>query len=319
MQEDIRRHLQSFAVPAVPAPADEVDHTPHRQPLLAQNFSPLSRPFDEGRRASVQTLPPQGFARPLPRSPRLRGSVGTASSSPLSRNFAPPPLPNKLPPITKSIQNAHGDSPLNAHPLNNLSRRHTSGDIRSHWDPIEQPPLPQQESFRSSLFDQGSLGQGSAPLPSSPRVSFSNPFESKPSRNGNNDNSHLQNSLSRYSLQAASRNSPPSSSNAQQHNQALSPGQHPTTSSTYLAPPPQESGWTLPPAVRVNFNNNVFGGSKSSGPSRDNSGPSTRRSSMANIYSVLNPADTLERDEGDDGGSPTGDGGEEGRKRKRIA
>lgn len=310
MQEDIRRHLQTFNIQP-----EEPERTPPRAPLLTANFSPLSRPFDEGRRASIQALPPsQGtFARPTrPRSPRRLGSMGTgaatANSSPLSRNvnLAPPPtLPNKLPPISQSLQ--QGSSPLSTHSFHNLnlSRRHTSGDIRSPWESSNEqaPPLP---SYDFKTDDFGASG-----------VSFNNPFATTENKPGYHSDSQLQSPPSRYSIQSgpASRNSPPSGPETQ----AISPGQKPIGSSIHLAPPP-ETNWSLPPAVRVNFNNNVFGGNKGASglASQGSSGPSTRRSSMANIYSVLNPAETAEKDE-DDSGSPTaGEGGEDGRKRKRL-
>lgn len=298
--------------------ASEYDSSLHA-PLLSEGFAPVPRPLSDGRRASIQTVPNPTFARPMPRTEQRYGSVGAAGSSPSMRTYPPPALPRfssiTQPPPRPSL----GSSPLIGNPLNNLSRRHTSGDIRSHWDENDPNQPHPDSSFRSSPPPDVSQAPGSAPFPSSPRrPSLSNPFVHPDPPSGGD--SHVRQSLSSFSFQSARANS-----STQQQQQPMSPSQKPTSSSGHLAPP-SEGSWNLPPPVRVSFNNNVFGGGGKGGggggsTSQNSSGPPTRRGSMANIYSLLNPSDTAERRGSDDAGaaddSPT-NGGDEARKRKRL-
>ena len=313
IHQDMSRELHAMRI------ANDYD-SPLHAPLLSEGSTPVPRPLSDGRRASIQTVPNPAFARPMPRTEQRYGSVGAAGSSPSMRTYPPPALPRfssiTQPPPRPSL----ASSPLIGNSMNNLSRRHTSGDIRSHWDENDPNQPHPDSSFRSSPPPDVSQAPGSAPFPSSPkRPGLSNPFAHPDLPSGGD--SHVRQSLSSFSFQSARANS----SAQQQQQQPVSPSQKPTSSSGHLAPP-SESSWNLPPPVRGSFNSNVFGGGGKGGggggsTSQNSSGPPTRRGSMANIYSLLNPSDTAERRGSDDAGaaddSPT-NGGDEARKRKRL-
>ncbi|PQE09850.1 hypothetical protein CJF30_00010336 [Rutstroemia sp. NJR-2017a BBW] len=221
--------------------------------------SPRQMPQDEGRRSSFLGVPPrQNFYRPpvpshlsLPR--RTYGSIGgagTSQSSPGSLRSQPPPPPPPPHPLSSVTS-----------PPANLSRRHTSADIRNvpGWQATSSP-------FAS--------GQSSSQWPSSPK------------RTPTNEDDRIRESFSSYSLTAAT-----------QGRENIS---RPTT-------PPFSNGSTSD-----HLNTWSWGGRDKGLSSlfKDNSGPPTRRGSMAHI---LNPAETAEREE-----EHEEEMREEDRKRKRL-
>ena len=224
--------------------------------------SPRQLAQDDARRPGGLTVP-QPRGQPLYRpaipsglsgqsSRRQYGSIGgntTTQSSPL-RNAAaaPPPAPHPLSNVESSSSN--------------LGRRHTAADIRAHgWQPGPSP------------FSAANAPPSQWP-PSPGRV----PAEDQ----------RIRESLSSYSLQAASQSrsqsrpaTPPHSSNG---------GAGDTFGS-----------WSWGAAGGRDIKGSLF---------KDASAPQTRRGSMAHI---LNPSDSAERgDEGDDLR------GEDDRKRKRM-
>lgn len=76
--------------------------------------------------------------------------------------------------------------------------------------------------------------------------------------------------------------------------------------------PPAPDQWSLPPAIRVPFKHDMF-------RSQNSSGAPTRRGSLANIHTLLNPAETVEVPEGEGSDMDPNGENEEARKRKRIA
>ncbi len=155
-------------------------------------------------------------------------------------------------------------------PPTNLPRRHTSADIHAH---SWQQPNP--SPFAS--------GHSSAQYPSSP----------KPGPTLMNEDQRLRDSLSSYSLQGASQGHSMSRPATPPFGNANGNGVE--SLNTW--------SWS---------NSSKFGGSglPSSGLLKDNSGPPTRRGSMAHI---LNPAETAEREE-----EREEELREEDRKRKRV-
>ena len=241
-------------------------------------MSPRQRPFDESRRPSLQAIGrPNSFRAPGPThlqvSPRRFGSIGTGSGvySPSSNR------PNYLPPPPPPQPSQHPLANISSPPPANLARRHTSADIRIHgWTGGQS----------SSQFNHGSSpfasGQSSSAWPSSPRAT------------GNPGDQQLRDALAQYELPRAAitgsrQPSPPPPND---------PGPPSFTSSfggSYANT--NDAGWQIPGARFP------FKGLESPGP--------TRRSSMAsNVHSLLNPADTAER-EGED--EPPDE-----RKRKRL-
>jgi hypothetical protein len=198
-------------------------------------------------------------------------------------NFYRPPVPSNLANLTISARRPYGSigagttvqsspsplrpqappPPAGPHPLSSveappgsLARRHTSADIRAHgWQP--------------------------AP----------NPFAVSPSR-GPQDDQRIRESLSTYSLQAATK--------PQSHSRPSTPPPPPPFSNGIVSMD-SFNNWSWNSGGRENKNLNI----------KDSSGPPTRRSSMAHI---LNPTDTAERDDEDDPNAR----GDDDRKRKRI-
>lgn len=270
--------------------------------------SPRQRPFDESRRPSLQTIGrPTSFRAAVPAhlhvSPRRYGSIGTASGaySPTSTRPAypapppPPPQPQQPHPLSQH------ESPPSA----NLARRHTSADIRvPGWQGQQQHPS--QYATNNHAGSPYASGQSSAGWPSSPGTQATN----QPG------DQHIRDALAQYELPRHGNNpashdpsrgpSPPPSSS---HNDPGLPsftdsfGGGPSNSlgvNAHSYANPNDAGWQLP-GPRFSFGR----GLETPGPSL------TRRSSMAsNVHSLLNPADTAER-EGEDEG-------EELRKRKRV-
>ncbi|OAQ80347.1 heat shock transcription factor [Purpureocillium lilacinum] len=251
---------------------DESHETPY--PSRQQYFgtvenapvSPRQLPQDDARRQGGLTVPqPRGQPMYRPTVPsnlsigaRRYGSIGggsTTQSSPL-RNAAPPP-----PPAPHPLSN------VEPHPAS-LGRRHTAADIRAHgWQPGPSP-------FSAS-------NPPSAPWPSSPsRV----PQEDQ----------RLRESLSTYSLQAASH------SHSQSRPTTPPPAPHVTNGGGNNG---ADTFGTWSWGAAVNRDGKGLG-------LKDSSAPPTRRGSMAHI---LNPSDTAERSDEDE--DPRGD---DDRKRKRM-
>jgi hypothetical protein len=160
-----------------------------------------------------------------------------------------------------------------ATPPTNLPRRHTSADIRAHgWQPTPSPFAP---------------GNASSQWPSSPKRG---PVTSP-------EDQRIRDSFSTYSLQAASKS----------HSNSSRPGTPPFATNGNGAPGEPSGTWSWGTS-----RGDKFGGSglSTAGLLKDNSGPPTRRGSMAHI---LNPAETAERDE-----EHEEDLREEDRKRKRV-
>lgn len=253
---------------------------PNQPAELAPPMSPRQRPlFDESRRPSLQA----GLGRPssfksnvpahLQASPRRYGSIGNATHSPLAGR--PTYLPPPPPPPT---QPQHPLAASVTSPPANLARRHTSADIRAHgWNGQGQQPYPQGSSPYAS-------GQSSAAWPSSPRAA-PHPGDQQ-----------LRDSLASYELSRASNTNSRHPSPPPPHENAA-PSFASSFGGSYANP--NDAGWQIPSA------RSFFKGL--------DTGPPTRRSSMAsNVHSLLNPADTAER-EGEDEGGPL-----ESMKRKRI-
>ena len=241
-------------------------------------MSPRQRPFDESRRPSLQAIGrPNSFKAPVPThlqvSPRRYGSIGTGSGaySPSSTR------PNYLPPPPPPQPPQHPLATMSSPPAS-LARRHTSADIRVHgWSGGQQ----------SSQYNHGSSpyasGQSSSAWPSSPRAT-ANPGDQQ-----------LRDALAQYELPRASNTG---------SRQPSPPPPHETGAPSFTSSfggsyaNTNDAGWQLPGA-RYPFKG------------IESSLPPTRRSSMAsNVHSLLNPADTAER-EGEDEGPDE-------RKRKRL-
>ncbi|KAF2224646.1 HSF-type DNA-binding-domain-containing protein [Elsinoe ampelina] len=236
-------------------------------------ISPRHPNHDNSRRPSLQvTGPPPSFRTPMApvlASPRRQGSLsvpdgGLSPSAPRAaqyNNLPPPPVPQPQPHPLATVHS----------PPANLSRRHTSADIRVQGWHGNAPPgagLPGSSPFAS--------GQNSTQWPSSPY---------RPPQG----DQHLRDVLASYELSKAPGGGPFQ--------------RHTTPPPDANAPPSyanvgNEAGWQLP-GPKFPFRNIDF------------SAPPTRRSSMAsNVHSLLNPAETAER-EGEE--EPP-----EERKRKRV-
>lgn len=225
--------------------------------------------FDNSRRPSLQvpTATP-GFRAPLPphlASPRRQSSYNGAESntSPSSGQrtagytILPPPQP------THPQQHPLANVEL---PPANLSRRHTSADIRLQGWQGQAPPPTNGSPYASA--------QAAAHWPPSPY---------RPA--ADQDGQQIRNAMSQYDIGKATS-----------HARHTTPP--PEASAPSYANVSNEAGWQLP-GPKFPFRNIDF------------SAPPTRRSSMAsNVHSLLNPADTAER-EGED--EP-----QEERKRKRV-
>ncbi|KAM0142943.1 hypothetical protein ACHAO1_000777 [Botrytis cinerea] len=269
MQDEIQRQLGTIrGMEEVNEPPTSSSRPYFSNLTLDNPPSPRQVPQDDPRRSSFLGVPPrQNFHRPpIPSHLSLSarrgygsiGGTGTGQPSPSSlRAQAPPPAPAPAPP-PHPLANASS-------PPTNLSRRHTSADIRNvvGWQPTSSP-------FAS--------GQSSSQYPSSPKRTATHMA---------NEDQRIRDSFSMYSLAGAT------------HGHSMS---RPTT-------PPYTNG---NPAEHLNSWS--WGGSKDRerpGLFRDNSGPPTRRGSMAHI---LNPAETAERAEEHEEEMLR----EEDRKRKRL-
>ena len=249
-----------------------------RQPYfsnMAINHEPLSPrqiPMEE-RRQSLHAFPPRSTAF-RPQAPPVSHNMPMPQRRYGSIGAANP-LTNYPRPIHNQTQ-IHPQPPQ--HPLSmvseppgpNMGRRHTSADIR-----VPAWPGHHVDSPITS-------GQSSVQWPSSPTQP---PMSS---------DQHIQAQLGSYEF-GASRKSFSSSSHQ------ITPPL--TSSDTTTSTLSMESQWNNP--------NPFGGGNKFQQPRLMDSAPPTRRSSMAsNVHSLLNPAETAERDEDDFAG--------EERKRKRM-
>lgn len=286
MRQDISRHVDLLR-----AVEDGRDPVLSNKPMPFQPnpttfepsmpMSPRQKPFDESRRPSLQGLPglprPTGVRAPMPSylsgSPRRYGSIGTGNGaySPGSSrpNYPPPPPP---PQQQHPLANV-------ASPPANLSRRHTSADIRLEGWEGGQPPshLTQGASPYAS-------GQSSSAWPSSPRTA-ANPGDQQ-----------IRDALAQYELPRAS------------HAGSRQPSPGPNDS----GPPPFTNSFNPPSYANSNDAGWQIPGTRYPFKGLETSASATRRSSMAsNVHSLLNPADTAEREDEDEGGTDE-------RKRKRL-
>ena len=290
MQTDIQRHLDSLRKPlGATSPNGQIYM---QRPFDSSPTSPHAMPFDDRRRASIQVLPSQNQHRPLAASPVRHGSFGTARSSPGTSRLAPPPPPSFYQQSTPPLPSHHPQIPAVAvEPPAYLPRRHTSADIHStnEWS-MHHPHHDNREPALPSPF-AASYSNGAAPMP--PMVG---------------GDRQLQDKLASYSFggpsQSTSTLPPPAQrdrgSVSHQSSRASSP-----PPPGHLAPPQAaEPSWAQPAQVRMPFRD-VWKASGIASPV--SSGAPSRRSSMANIHNMLNPADSLDAEDPD----------EDQRKRKR--
>lgn len=179
------------------------------------------------------------------------------------------------PPIFNSRTPPSVHPPIPSVSLSSASypRRHTSYDIHSHWPGQAAPGGSSSSPFATGGPDY------TLPNPASPPVFGAD--------------QQLRERLDSYSF-----------------GQRRGSVSH--QSSRGASPPPREppgpDAWSLPPPVRMPFRTDPFKPVNSPG----SSAAPTRRSSMANIQAMLNPADTAETEE-----ERLAEEGEEMRKRKR--
>ncbi|KAI4181395.1 MAG: hypothetical protein LQ346_006791 [Caloplaca aetnensis] len=282
-QQDIARQLEMMRHFDDPHESLLSGRHPHFSSMAID--APLSprQVINDERRPSFQGVPHRttAFRPPVPShfntSPRRYGSIGTAN----------PPLPNYQRPVQPHVPpNIQPQQPHTPHPLAsvcsppgpNLGRRHTSADIRLPGWPGHHDPNSPTASADSS-----------AHWPSSPHQAPSI------------GDQHVRDTLASYEFGAPRK----SVSSTQQ----VTP---PLTSDTTPSAFSGESGWSFGGG---GGSGGGGGGGVSKFPPRQylDSAPNTRRSSMAsNVHSLLNPAETAERDEEDPLGMV------EDRKRKRL-
>ena len=304
MRNDIRQHIDALRTMDEPHQQQEPLFA-HRQSFFQPNnhhaplepavpMSPRQRPFDESRRPSLQGPSLQGPGRPLgvrapvPQylqvSPRRYGSIGTGGNGAYSPTSNRPPYANAInpPPAPPPVQPPQQQHPLATmtSPPSNLPRRHTSADIRVQGWEGGQPPPPGPYGQGTSPYQSG---QSSGAWPSSPRTA-ANPGDQQ-----------IRDTLAQYELPRVHH------PGSRPHSPGPTDSGPPSFNNNSFATPsyanPNDAGWQLPGA-RFPFKGLADG---------------SRRSSMAsNVHSLLNPADTAER-EGEDEGAP-----DDIRKRKRV-
>ncbi|KAK4946113.1 hypothetical protein LTR28_007900 [Elasticomyces elasticus] len=294
----------------------------HNDPLMPprQTYFPANGPMDPGAPMSPRQMPQDNQRRPsltnashpgsfraqapphFAASPHRYGSIGSGAYSPSTLRpgaYPPPPPPQPMPQVQPFT--APATSPSTGPP-----RRHTSADIRLHGWQGGQPPgqIHPAQQHGSSPY---ASGQSSSQWPSSPHRGPVN----------NAGDQQIRDALARYELPrnnadvGFARAPPPTTTTPP-------PSLPPPDGSNNPPPPP-------PPPAYANFGNEA--GWQLPGPRfpfrgiEMSTGPPTRRSSMAsNVHSLLNPADTMEREGEDEGlGLGLGQGlGWEERKRKRV-
>ncbi|KAL9618760.1 MAG: hypothetical protein Q9160_006554 [Pyrenula sp. 1 TL-2023] len=285
-------------------------HHPHDLDSQIPSYPSSRRPSAYELSSRPAPNNPSSMSRPplpahLAISPRRYGSIsGAAPNPPPSAGY--PPNRSPLPP----------SQPVQPHPLsnvssppNNLARRHTSADIRSHgWPPNAIDPEAQAAYPPNNI-------PNAWPPPSSPqRTPVLHPVNNLPPPDPD-----IHHQLASYQLGGSRRQAPAQSSSYVGSGAARqdTPPLHFNHNSENHA-----SSSVAPNTDSVHNNNNTW---SLGGPGRFprmhlpefgagglGSAPATRRSSMAsNVHSLLNPAETAERDE-------EGEGGGEERKRKRL-
>ena len=277
MRQDISRHvdqLRSMEETQDPMYAHKPSFFPNPNFSMERPMpaSPRQRPFDESRRPSLQaTGRPNSFRAPVPAHVQI-SPRRYGSIGPGTGAYSPSSTrPNYLPPPPPPQQ--HPLANMTSPPAN-LARRHTSADIRVHgW---------------SGQYNHGSSpyasGQSSSAWPSSPR------------QTGNPADQQLRDALAQYELPRAANTSSRQPSPPPPHESGVTSFTTSFGAASYANP--NDSGWTIP-------------GSRFPFKGLETPGPPTRRSSMAsNVHSLLNPADTAERDGEDEGPDE--------RKRKRL-
>ena len=339
LQKDIAR--QAEAIRTIDDPHETL--LSGRQPYFANMnldgapISPRQVPADDpSRRPSFQGIPPRASVfRPPPAppshialSPRRYGSIGAPTHSPsYARPHAPatgPSAPNAAPPVP------HAPHPLSSvtEPGYNLTRRHTSADIRdtpgwppqpggppgpSHGPPFDMPPHPLQQQQNQQHPPPPPPPPPHPQQHPPPASAAAPPSQWPPSpRTRSPVDQGLRDQLNSYQFGAPRRS-------AVSIARPMSPAPNaPDITPSSLDPPlnaqaAENAGLPAPGGPFGGANGGwSFGGSKLGQRVQDQSAPATRKSSMAsNVHSLLNPADTAERDE-------EGDGGGEDRKRKRM-
>ncbi|PSN72012.1 hypothetical protein BS50DRAFT_241101 [Corynespora cassiicola Philippines] len=280
MQRDIARQTEMLR--ALEAPDEPLSA---RQPFFMQvdssNAAPLSPrqvPQDnvaDQRRGSLAGISRQApFKPPVPAhiaiSPRRYGSIGTGNYSPSSAR-TPAAAAHQPPPPPPPPSIQHPGANLGSSGMGNSSSPPYNLYRRHTSADIRTHGWQPQPPSHSPYAS----GQNSTQWPSSPHRT--------PIGGGDQQ---LRDALEQYQLPRGPRQ--------QSSRQGTPPLTSDTTPSTLSA----DSGWSLPGA-RYPFKG------------IDTPGPPTRRSSMAsNVHSLLNPAETAEREDEDDP--------DEARKRKRL-
>ncbi|KAL6244335.1 Flocculation suppression protein [Rhinocladiella similis] len=235
---------------------------------LEPPVSPRGYNYPDSRRSSVQIEPQHVGLRPpvpplphFPSSPRRFGSVSIPHPSP---SFSRPALPTQPPPSIHPLASVSTPPPMN------LTRRHTSADIREHGWP------PSSDAGNGSPYASGQSSVHWQP--------------SSPQQGPQIGDRQLQDQLARYEINGSKR--------------------HATTANQPT--PPLTSSSEAPPAG-LGVENVLWtpASSKFPRPSFElHSAPATRRGSMATLHSLLNPAETAEQENEDEGNDD--------RKRKRL-
>lgn len=295
LQSEIDRQVEHLRSQDLPHPLPDRRQSYAGSNVSDNKMSPFHAPYDDQRRGSLartglfrQPAPTHSAAASPRRLAPLPGSVTSPPNGPVS-SFLPPP------PTMGPLQSHHID-PGGLSPSSHLSRRHTSAGVREspEWksaqNSAEHLPLPNiNRSAQHSPFTASSSGSGGAG-PSSPH------------RQPSQVDLQLRESLGRYQIDSrnastASDATVVQSAFSRRTSEALQDGVPASNhASGPFAQPSQHHGAAEASMFsghsgRPVFNSSLWG---TQGPS---SGGSTRRSSMAHL---LNPADTVERDDEDD-------------------
>ena len=274
-QSDMLRALESPEEPPSARQPYFIQGDSNNGPPLSPRQMPQENPI-ESRRGSLASMPRHTPHKPaLPAhmaiSPRRYGSIGAASNySPSSSRT--PAQHHPPPPPPPPVQQPGPANPVN-HPGSSSSPPYNLYRRHTSADIRIHGWQPQPPSVPT--HSPYASGHNSTQWPSSPHR---NPI-------GGGDQ-QLRDALESYQLPRGPK---------QQSSRQGTPPSHGDSGPSSLGP---DSGWALPGA-RYPFRG------------LDTSGPPTRRSSMAsNVHSLLNPAETAERDDEDEP--------EDARKRKRM-
>ncbi|KAK5319010.1 Flocculation suppression protein [Exophiala xenobiotica] len=269
MQKEIARQLEFVRALETPSESLQTGRQLYYPSggALEPPLSPRGYNYPDSRRSSVQIeMQHVGLRPPVPplpqfsSSPRRFGSISIPHPSP---GFSRPALPTHPPP------SVHPLASVSTPPIN-LTRRHTSADIREHgWPPThDHANGSPYASGHSSVHWQPSSPQ------QAPQVG----------------DRLLQDQLARYEING--------------------PKGHATTANQ-PTPPLTSSSEAAPAGLGVENVPWTPGANKFPRPNFElHSAPATRRGSMATLHSLLNPAETAERENEDDGNDD--------RKRKRM-